>query len=146
MKNVIFALIAFIFCSCNLIENNQQDLTKRLRGTNWVHGDYYLKESDGVYRKNNGKIETCILGNILRFEEDSVLMEDAGTRCVSSSYWGKKYVYKLSSDNRSLDILVPNNSLSYKVEAYNDEELNLSLKNDPNGTSVTFYTRLKDLK
>jgi len=146
MKNVVYLLLLSVLVSCNVIEKNQQDLTKRLRGTNWTHGDYYYKDSDGVYKRNNEKIEACVMGNILRFDADSVLMEDVGTKCVSESnkYWGKKYAYKLSSDNRSLDILIPNAPLNYKVEAYNDAELNLSLKSDPNG--VIFYKRLKEFK
>lgn len=146
MKNILFLLLSLFFIACNVIEKNQQDLTKRLRGTNWTHGDYYYKQSDGVYRKSNEKVPACVMGNNLRFDADSVLLEDVGTTCSVDSlkYWGKKYAYKLSSDNRSLDILIPNKPLNYKVEAYNEEELNLSLKSDPNG--VIFYKRLKEFK
>ncbi len=145
MKNVAYILFSFLFVSCNVIEKNQEDLTKRLRGTDWTHGDFFYKQNDGVYKKSNEKVDACVMNNILRFDADSVLMEDAGTKCTSSNnYWGKKYAYKLSSDNRSLDILIPGNPLNYKVEAYNDSELNISLKSDPNG--VIFYKRLKEFK
>ncbi len=144
MKNVAYLLFTLIFVSCSMVEKNQQDLTKRLRGTDWTHGDYYYKQNDGVYKKSNEKVDACVMNNILRFDADSVLMEDAGIKCAAPTNWGKKYAYKLSSDNRSLDILIPNSPLNYKVEAYNDAELNLSLKSDPNG--VIFYKRLKDFK
>lgn len=146
MKNLVWlTLLCIILTACDMIEKSQQDLTKRLKGTSWEHGDYYYKQSDGVYRLSNERIHACVHKNILRFDADSVLMEDVGLKCdtnSSNNYWGKKYAYKLSSDNRSLDILIPNNSLNYKVEAYNDKELNLSLKSDPNG--VIFYKRLKE--
>ncbi len=141
MKNLAYILFLVILYSCNAIEKSQQDLTKRLRGTDWKYGDYFYKGSDGVYRLSNEKVDACVRGNILRFDADSVFMEDAEIKCTGQTYWGKKYAYKLSSDNRSLDILIPNSPLNYKVEAYNDAELNLSLKSDPNG--VIFYKRLK---
>ncbi len=146
MKNIILILSVLWIASCNMIEKNQQDLTKRLKGTDWMHGDYYYNGSDGIYKKSNERLDACIYGNILRFDADSVLMEDAGIKCTKPelSHWGKKYAYKLSSDNRSLDILIPNKPLNYKVEAFNDDELNLSLKSDPNG--VIFYNRLKEFK
>jgi hypothetical protein len=146
MKNVFYGLLTILLVSCNILEKSQEDLTKRLKGTAWSHGDYYYKDSDGVYRRHNEKLESCVFGNLLRFDADSVLMEDVGIKCVSDTnkHWGKKYSYKLSSDNRSLDIFVPEKSLNYKVEAYNDNELNLSPKSDPNG--VIFFKRYKEFK
>lgn len=153
MRKLFFVLICMVcfLTSCDLIEKEQQDLTKRLKATDWTHGDYFYKDSDGVYRKHNEKLNSCVFGNILRFDADSVKMEDPSPACSSTdpnvSYWvgNKKYKYQLSSDNRSLDIIISSSkTLSFKVEAYNENELNLSPKDEPN--SVIFYKRLKDFK